>query len=844
VASNLTRDEAHDRGRLVDVRTYHVALDLTGDDKVFTSQTTVTFGCSRPGASTYIDLTAPAVTEIVLNGQPVSPESFDGDRIMLADLAADNELRVRASCAYSRNGEGLHRFRDPVDGDVYLYSDLETFDAHRVYACFDQPDLKATFEFTVTVPAQWRVISNMAPDVTGEPAGGQDTARWHFPPSPVMSTYITAVAAGPYHQVLAEHDGIPLGLYCRQSLAQYLDPDEIFEVTRQGFDFFHQAFATRYPFGKYDQLFVPEYKAGAMENAGCVTFLEDYLFRSRVTDFRRQSRATTILHEMAHMWFGDLVTMRWWDDLWLNESFATWASVHCQAEATRWRGAWTSFAQLEKAWAYRQDQLPSTHPIAADVPDIAAVEVNFDGITYAKGAAVLKQLVAYVGLDNFLAGLRRYFGQYAWSNATLGDLLAQLEAASGRELAGWSKQWLETAGVNTLRPDFQLASGGTFAEFAVRQEATEAHPVLRDHRIAIGLYDRTPAGLVRRRRVETDISGERTVVAALAGEPRADLVLINDDDLTYAKIRLDPHSAATLTTSIGEFTETLPAALCWAAAWDMCRDAELAAREYVRLVLGGIGAVTDVSVVQTLLRQTDATLRRYTDPAWRRTGLTLTAEALRQLMEQAEPGSDVQLAYAQAFIGVALSEDDLALLAGLLDGTVTIEGLTVDTELRWRILRRLVSRGAAGEPQIEAELSRDATDAGARHAVACRASIPDPAAKEAAWAQIVSGTLPNATFRAMLAGFMDDDQPELLEPYVDRYFEVVGDVWRNWTTDMARWFVSYAYPGGDDPAVITKTTELIDGSDLPAGLARLLVEGRDGLRRALRCQEHDRQSAG
>jgi aminopeptidase N len=659
-----------------------------------------------------------------------------------------------------------------------------------------------------------------------------------------MSTYITAVAAGPYHQVLTEHDGIPLGLYCRQSLAQYLDPDEIFEVTRQGFDFFHQAFATRYPFGKYDQLFVPEYKAGAMENAGCVTFLEDYLFRSRVTDFRRQSRATTILHEMAHMWFGDLVTMRWWDDLWLNESFATWASVHAQAEATRWHGAWTSFAQLEKAWAYRQDQLPSTHPIAADVPDIAAVEVNFDGITYAKGAAVLKQLVAYVGLENFLAGLRRYFGQYAWSNATLGDLLAQLEAASGRELAGWSKQWLETAGVNTLRPEFELAADGTFTEFAVRQEAPESHPVLRDHRIAIGLYDRAPAGLVRRRRVETDISGERTMVPALAGEPRPDLVLINDDDLTYAKIRLDPHSMATLSTSIGEFTQTLPAALCWAAAWDMCRDAELPAREYVQLALGGISSVTDVSVAQTLLRQVDAALRRYTDPAWRETGLDLTAGALRRLLGQAEPGSDIQLAYAQALTGVALSPGDLALLNGLLDGTAVIAGLTVDTELRWRILHRLVSRGAVGEPEIEAELARDATDAGERHAASCRAAVPEPAAKEAAWAQIIGGTLPNATFRAVLAGFMDYDQPLLLAPYSGRYFEVASGIWRDWTPDMARWFVSYAYPIADDSSVIAKTTELITRTSPPPGFARLLIEGRDSVQRALRCQERDRQAAG
>jgi aminopeptidase N len=847
VAGNLTRDEAHDRAQLINVRSYRVDLDLTGDDKVFRSLTTVTFGCSRPGAGTFIDLAAESVTEIMLNGEPVALESCAGDRIALPGLVADNELLVRAECAYSRNGEGLHRFSDPVDDGVYIYSDLETSDAHRVYACFDQPDLKATFEFTVTVPAAWRVISNMAPDVTGELVStepGEETARWHFPASPLMSTYITAVAAGPYHQVLAEHDGIPLGLYCRQSLARYLDPDEIFEVTRQGFDFFHQAFGVRYPFGKYDQLFVPEYKAGAMENAGCVTFLEDYLFRSRVTDFRRQARATTILHEMAHMWFGDLVTMRWWDDLWLNESFATWASQFAQAEATRWRGAWTSFAQLEKAWAYRQDQLPSTHPIAADVPDMAAVEVNFDGITYAKGAAVLKQLVAYVGLDNFLAGLRRYFARYAWSNATLGDLLAQLEAASGRELAGWSKQWLETAGVNTLRPEFVLAGDGTFAEFAVRQEAPQAHPVLRDHRIAIGLYDRTAAGLARRRRVETDISGERTVVPQLAGESLPDLVLINDDDLTYGKIRLDPHSMATLSTSIGEFTETLPAALCWAAAWDMCRDAELAARDYVRLVLAGISSVADVSVTQTLLRQVDAALHRFTDPAWRETGLAEAATALRGLLERAEPGSDVQLAYMQAFAGMAISPGDLALLAGLLDGTTSIDGLVIDTELRWRLLHRLVSRGAAGYPEIAAELHRDATDAGARHAATCRASVPDPEAKEAAWEQIVSGTLPNATFRAMLAGFADHDQPALLAPYQDRYFEVVPRIWRGWSPDMARWFVSYAYPMTDSPAVIAATSNLINSSELPPALVRLLIEGRDGLRRALRCQERDRQAAG
>jgi aminopeptidase N len=841
VASTLTRDEARERARLLNVHSYRVELDFTGGETAFTSVTTVTFGCSRPGAATHIDLSAAAVHEIMLNGAAVEPTAFDGDRIALDDLKTDNELRIVADCAYSRSGEGLHRFTDPADGGVYLYSDLETFDAHRIYACFDQPDLKAAFELKVTAPAGWQVVSNVAPD-TGPELTGYGAARWHFPPAPVMSTYITAVAAGPYHVVRSEHDGIPLGVYCRQSLAAYLDPDDIFEVTRQGFDFYHQAFGLRYPFGKYDQLFVPEFKAGAMENAGCVTFLEGYIFRSRVTDFAYQRRAETILHEMAHMWFGDLVTMRWWDDLWLNESFASWAASQSQAEATRWPNAWTTFAQLDKAWAYRQDQMPSTHPIAADIPDIAAVEVNFDGITYAKGAAVLKQLVAYVGLDNFLAGVRQYFGQHAWSNATLADLLTALAQASGRELTGWSKQWLETAGVNTLRPEYSLGPDGRFTEFAIRQDAPDSHPVLRDHRIAIGLYERGEAGLVRRRRVETDISGERTVVAELTGERQPDLVLVNDDDLSYAKIRLDPHSLDTLLTSIGDFTDSLPAALCWAAAWDMCRDAEMAARDYVRLVLTGAPSMSDISMKQTLLRQANAAVRRYTDPAWRDTGLSLAASELRRLLEQAEPGSDAQLAYAQAFTGVAVSPSDLALLAGLLDGSTVIDGLVVDTDLRWALLHRLVSRGERGRPGIEAELARDATDAGARHAATCRAAIPDAAAKREVWEQIIGGSLPSAVFRATLAGFTDPDRPDLLAPYQDRYFEAVGDVWRDWGTDMAQWFVSNAYPLADSPELIRATDDLIARTSPPAALRRLLIEGRDGAQRALRCQERDRRA--
>ncbi len=843
MTSNLTRDDARDRARLISVDSYQVELDLTGSATTFGSVTTARFDCAEPGAATFMELTAPSVTEITLNGRQLALDAFDGDRITLTGLAEHNELRVAAQCAYSRTGEGLHRFADPADQGVYLYTDFETFDAHRVYACFDQPDLKATFEFTVTGQDDWKIISNMAPDVVAEPAGSGAT-RWHFAPSPVMSTYITALAAGPYYEVTASHDGIPLGIYCRQSLASYLDPDEIFEITRQGFDYFHAAFGVRYPFGKYDQLFVPEYKAGAMENAGCVTFLEDYIFRSRVTDSDRESRAQTILHEMAHMWFGDLVTMRWWDDLWLNESFATWCEMVSSTEATQWTNGWTSFAQVFKAWAYRQDQLPSTHPIAADIPDIEAVEVNFDGITYAKGAAVLKQLVAYVGRDNFLAGVRDYFDKHAWANATLTDLLSSLEQASGRELASWSKSWLETAGVNTLRPSFETDGDGRFTAFQVLQEAPADHPELRPHRIAIGLYDRNQAGIVRRRQVELDVAGAVTDVPELTGERQPDLVLVNDDDLTYTKIRLDDRSLRTAASAISEIRDPLAAALCWAAAWDMTRDAEMRARDFLTLVKAGAPALYQMPVLERVLTMTGMAVRRYADPDWREQGVAELDQALREWLLAAEPGSDHQLAYAQALAGVATSAESLELLASLLDGSVSIDGLAVDTELRWRLLHRLVSRGVARPAAIDAELATDRTDAGERHAESCLAAIPTAEAKAAAWAKVTGGELPNATFRAVLRGFADLDQDDLLAPYADQYYTALAGQWLDGATDMARFFAQVAYPDSIvTQEAIDATDSYIERTNPGPALRRLLLERRDDVARALRCQQRDAAGA-
>jgi aminopeptidase N len=833
--TNLLRTEAEERAGLLHVTSYDVVLDLRTQDPgdTFASTTTIRFGANTVGASTFVELAAVSVESAVLNGTPLDVASYDGERLPLDGLDAENELVVSATCRYMRTGEGLHRFVDPVDGSIYLYTQFETYDAHRMYACFDQPDLKATFALTVDAPEDWVCVSGGAGSQTSP-------GHWVFETMPRVSTYITALIAGPYHHVHDEHDGIPLGLYCRASLAQHLDAEELFHVTKQGFDFFHRVFGYRYPFGKYDQLFVPEFNAGAMENAGAVTFLEDYVFRSKVTDAAYERRAETILHEMAHMWFGDLVTMRWWDDLWLNESFATYASVLAQASDTRWTGAWTTFANSEKTWAYRQDQLPSTHPVAADIKDIDDVRVNFDGITYAKGASVLKQLVAWVGQEAFLAGVRAYFAKHEWGNTVLADLLAELETASGRDLSSWSSEWLETAGVATLRPSLSVAADGTFSSFGVRQEVPAAWPTLRSHRVAIGLYDLVDGALVRTERVELDITGSETAVPELVGRAQPDLVLLNDDDLTYAKIRLDARSLDTLVAHVGDVAESLPRTLLWAAAWDMLRDAELPARDYLALVLNGIGRETDIGVVQSLLRQAQSSVSLFGSPEWAPTGRALLADAALSHARNATPGSDHQLAWVRALASVASSPEAVSLVRGLLSGSATLEGLVVDTDLRWTLLHRLVVIGDAGPEEISAELERDRTAAGERNAAAARAAQPTAAAKASAWASAVESTdLPNAMRSAVIGGFNQMEQASLLAPYVSEYFSAIPEVWATRTAEMAQSVVVGLYPLVQVSQSVIDATDAFLATERPPALRRLLLEGRDGVVRALAARERD-----
>ena len=578
---------------------------------------------------------------------------------------------MRADCAYSRSGEGLHRFVDPADDRVYLYSQFEVPDARRVYTTFEQPDLKSVFTFTVTAPEHWVVVSNAT---TPEPVAlGQGAARWSFPPTEPLSTYVTAIVAGEYHAVHDVYDGthgtIALGHYCRQSLVEHLDVEELLLLTRQGFEFFEEAFDYPYPFGKYDQLYVPEYNMGAMENAGCVTLRDEYLPRSRQDAAFYEFRCSVILHEMAHMWFGDLVTMRWWDDLWLNESFAEWACYHAAVENTAFTESWTGFTNARKVTGYRQDQMPSTHPIAADNHDLEAVEVNFDMITYAKGASVLKQLVAWVGLEAFLVGLRQYFKDHAYGSSEFGDLLAALEASSGRELGGWAREWLQTAGVNTLTPHVEVDAEGRYTSLVVHQSADPDWPTLRRHRLGIGLYDERDGALVRRRYLEVDVEGEQTEIAAVVGETQPDLLLLNDTDLAYAKIRLDQRSLATLVGGLGTLEDSLARALCWGAAWDMVRDGELAPSVYVDLVLGAIGEESDAFGLSTIPRLGATAASLYSHPEHRDALRGRWERGTLRLLEEAEPGSDAQLSFARAFAAAAHTPGALDTVAALLDGT-------------------------------------------------------------------------------------------------------------------------------------------------------------------------------
>lgn len=860
---NLSRDEAASRSALITTHSYDVTLDIrnAADPAVagYPSTSTIKFS-AEPGTATFLDFISDAVNSVVLNGQSLDVDkAVDRDRIILEGLLAENVVTVSGTALYSRSGEGMHRFVDPADGQCYLYTQYEPADSRRVFANFEQPDLKAEFAFHVIAPAAWEVASNGA--VASRTPLEDDAAahRWDFAATHRMSTYITTILAGPYYKA-TDHWGatlddgtrldVPLALYCRASLAESFDADELFRLTKNGLVFFNKLFDYPYPWGKYDQAFVPEYNLGAMENPGLVTFTEKYVYASRATDAQYQARANTLMHEMAHMWFGDLVTMTWWDDLWLKESFADYMGTLGVDRATDWDTAWVNFASKRKAWAYVQDQLPTTHPIVADIPDLEAAKQNFDGITYAKGASVLKQLVAYVGFDDFIAGSRQYFRDHEFGNTSLQDLLQALSSASGRDLAGWARHWLQTSGISTITADI-VDDNGTMGAVTLQQEAIDpltGKQELRPHRLRLGLYDSDSSGsLVRTESIELDVSGPSTLVAALAGKPRPALLLVNDDDLSYAKVRLDAVSERTIRHSLGTLQDPMARALCWTALWDSARDGVTPAVRYVAAVERFAPTESGIGVLLNVLGNAATAVERYVPAVMRESVredfLAVTAAQL----QAAAPGSDQQLAWARTLADVSRHGDsELALVRGILDGSTIIDGLAVDAELRWSFWQALAAQGKATQRDLDAELEADKTASGREGHSVASAARPDASVKAAAWDAAVNTTgLSNEILSATITGFAIAPG-HLLLPYIEPYFECLERVWAERSIEIAGRIVRGLYPGAQDLAAGTEPTMhpvllgtdqwLHDHNDAPRALRRIIIEQRSHLLRALTAQ--------
>ncbi|MCQ4204037.1 aminopeptidase N [Streptomyces sp. NPDC058783] len=827
--SVLTRDEAQTRSRLLDVHHYAIDLDLTRGDDTFDSRTVIRFTVrgDTDSTDTFVEVKPAELRAVTLDGQPLDPAALDENRLALKNLApGEHELRVDAAMRYSRTGEGMHRFTDPTDGETYVYTQLFLDDVQRVYAAFDQPDLKAVFDLTVTAPEGWTVLANGITEHTGD-------GRWKAATTPLISTYLVAVAAGPWHSVRTEHRGLPFGIHCRRSLAPHLDADadELFDVTRACFDRYHEKFTEPYPFDSYDQAFVPEFNAGAMENPGLVTFRDEFVFRSAVTETQRQTRAMVVAHEMAHMWFGDLVTLRWWDDIWLNESFAEYMGYQTTAEATRFTDTWTDFGVTRKAWGYDADQRPSTHPVAPeDVRDTASALLNFDGISYAKGASALRQLVAWLGEKDFLAGINTHFERHKFANASLADFIDSLAAATDRDVHAWADAWLRTTGVDTLTPGIAGDNGSRVLTVHRTGE--------RPHRIAVGLYDQDPGEegrLTPRERLDIDVpqDGPRPIGKLPA------LVVLNDGDLSYAKIRFDADSFRAVRESLSGLPDPLTRAVVWNALRDAVRDGELPAATYLDIARTHLPHETDLALVDGVLAFAAGQVAdRYVTPEQRPAALNTLAELCRDLIRRTEDGDHpgLRLIAVRHRISTAAHPDTIA--AWLADGTVP-GGPELDPELRWRILTRLAVLGATDEAAIAAELASDPSATGQEGAARCRAALPDAEAKARAWdAMFASDDLSNYLFTATAQGFWQPEQADLVAGYVPRYYtEAVALAARRGPAiaDAAgRW----AFPAhAVDADTLRLGQECLAGADPIPALRRKLTDQLDDLARALRVRE-------
>ncbi|MDR3128139.1 MAG: aminopeptidase N [Bifidobacteriaceae bacterium] len=845
---NLLYAQAEERSRVISNPRYEIAVDLTLSETYFSSITYIQFNAVK-GTTTFVDFIASEIYTIIFNGTELNPKQhYKNNRIILEDLQDKNTLVIRAKCLFSNTGEGLHRFVDPVDNQAYCFSQFEVPDACRVFACFDQPDLKGTFKFTITAPSHWEVISNMpTPEATPTNFKSYDKKScsiWSFKPTLKLATYVTAIVAGPFakwRDYLINADGrtIPLGLYCRQSLSQFMDAENIFNTTKLGFKFFANVYNFPYPFAKYDQIFCPEFNAGAMENAACVTLRDDYIFRSKVPDSTKARRDETVLHELAHMWFGDLVTMKWWNDLWLNESFANFMSYYCCLNATHWTDAWVSYAMIEESWGMTQDQQSTTHPIVSDIRDLDDIRVNFDGITYAKGGAVLRQLVAYVGLKEFFNGVQSYLTNHAYSNATLSDLIAEIEDKSGKNLRSWSLSWLERAGINTIKPEIHQ-SNNKITKFILHQTATRSHPTLRPHRLRLGFYNRVDNKIIRTEYIDVDIDGPLTHIYEIDGKNMPDLLIINDDDLTYSKIRFDKKSFTTIKNDLKKVDDPMARAVIITTFWDMLRDSELSAQEFIDTILPILSVENSHSIISRTLSFIGSAIDFYISRDIKDNYNRKYLDFLLQIALSAKPNSSEQLQLISTFAARAISKKDGEILRQILQNELVLKGLKIDQDLRWKLLIGQIRCGVATKSDINNELKTDPTAKGELLATFAESAIPSQKHKDNIFQQIIQANqLSNYTLTYKISGFLDVPKPSLLEKYVDKYYNSISQIWDKKDFTTASTIITGLYPSilANEKLLASGKAWLKQNTNKPDALKRLVKENIDSTARALKVQK-------
>ena len=844
----LSRDEAQRRSEVVSAVEYELHLDLQAGADRYHGEVVIRFSFSGT-QGIFLDHRGDVIETFEVNGTAVEPQS-NGYRIKLpaAILEPRNEIRIVFEHTFDHAGDGFHRFVDPEDGGEYLYTNFEPYAAHRLFPCFDQPDIKATYDLVVDAPTTWTIIAN-ATRTTERDLGDERTRRTFARTAP-FSTYLFAVVAGPYASFGDVHHGMPIGLYCRRSLASLIEADEIFEITKQGLDFYAEYFDHPYPFGKYDQVFAPEFNIGAMENVGVVIHADRLIFREPPTENDRLSRADIILHEMAHMWFGNLVTMRWWNDLWLNESFATYIAAVATAEATRFGdNAWLAFNAGMKTWAYRQDQLVTTHPIAGEVPDTDATFLNFDGITYGKGAAVLQQLVATVGPHEFRQAMRGYFHKHAFGNATLGDLLDAVATQTQQDIPAWSRAWIETAGLNTIaaRAD---TDNGALQSLTLTQTAPDDLPVLRPHAIEVALVHDTPDGVVIES-IPAEISDAEVRFDAIGPLPAPAMIIPNHRDLTYAALLLDDESAAWALAHMNTIPAPLLRQICWQAFWNMTRTHRLPAGEYLAAAYRHLPGEQTLPIVRFVLGTTAVAIDRFVhEPiaATERHRLFKTAWTCANDPDDTPATRDLRLTWLRAAISTAIGRDDLATVLHAIDQEHIIGDIAIDQDMRWAAAVLAAAAGMDNDgARRDGEADRDQSDRGQRRLLQARASVPLAATKEEVWERANGNGYGSLHLtEAAMSGFHWASQHDLLTPWTEPFFEAASDIFAEREHAFASARFAGLFPWSQISADTLRRSEALVGNarDSSQVLVRNLREANDDLARALRAREYDAAARG